>query len=56
VETRADGLVVRLRIIISRELIRKLASYGAELRVLAPAHLKEQLRLFFKEAYEANNP
>ncbi len=45
----ADGSIeVRLNVCITIELIRKLASYGHEVEVLAPGELRETLREFFE--------
>lgn len=49
-EQTPERLVVRFRIIVNFELVRKLASFGADARVLKPAGLVEQMRQFFRKA------
>jgi predicted DNA-binding transcriptional regulator YafY len=49
-EQSADRLVVRFQLIVNYELVRKLASFGADAQVLKPAALVDQLRKFFREA------
>lgn len=48
-----DKLVVRLQIIPNIDLIRKLASLGAEVRVLAPESLTAEIRSFYQKALAA---
>ncbi len=50
VENTAEKLVIRLRLIPNIDLVRKIASLGADVRVLAPDSLTEQLRRFFQES------
>lgn len=50
VEDTADKLVVRLRLIPNIDLVRKVASLGADVRVLAPTGLADQLRRFFQDS------
>jgi predicted DNA-binding transcriptional regulator YafY len=49
-ERSAERLVVRFQLIVNNELVRKLASYGADARVLKPAGLVDKMRTFFREA------
>ena len=50
VEERADGSVtVQLHVCITIELIRKLASYGHEVEVLAPDDLRTTMASFFEK-------
>lgn len=51
-ESTPDRLVVRFHLIVNIELVRKLASFGADARVLAPQSLAEQMRQFFRAALE----
>jgi predicted DNA-binding transcriptional regulator YafY len=43
-------ILIQMQIIINIELIRKLASYGTEVKVQEPQSLKDQLRQFFEDA------
>lgn len=45
-----EGLVVRFRLIWNRDLVRKLASLGAEVRVLKPEMLAEEVKAFHQKA------
>jgi predicted DNA-binding transcriptional regulator YafY len=48
-EEQADGgIIVRLQVCITIELIRKLASYGHEVEVMEPVELRATLRDFFE--------
>lgn len=47
-EDAAGGIKVRLNVCITIELIRKLASYGAEVEVLGPEDLRGTLKAFFE--------
>lgn len=51
-ENTPERLVLRFHLIPNIDLERKLASYGADLRVLAPASLAERMRAFFSAAAE----
>lgn len=44
------GVTLRLRVCINIELVRKIASLGAEVHVLAPADLQERIRQFHRDA------
>ena len=52
VESTEQHLVVELNLLINPDLIRKLASYGAEVRVLQPPGLVETMKAFYREALE----
>lgn len=52
VENNDEKLVVKLEIMIDIELIRLIASYGQEVRVLAPENLIEQIQAFHQNALE----
>ena len=53
VETRPDGsIVVEMQVCATIELVRKLASYGPEVSVLAPDSLQATMRTFFEQALE----
>jgi len=43
-------LTISLNLIVNYELVRKLASFGSDVRVLEPASLAENMRSFFQEA------
>ncbi len=45
-----EGLVVRLRLKPNRDLVRKLASLGAAVKVLKPIELAEKVKAFHQEA------
>lgn len=47
----AEGLVVRLRLIPNIDLVRKLGSLGADVKVLKPAKLAEQVKDFHQQAW-----
>lgn len=49
-ESSPERLVVRLYLIVNIDLIRKLASYGAGLRVLQPDSLCDAMKRFFEDA------
>jgi len=51
-ETTSERLVVKLDITINTELIRKLASFGSDLKVLEPKRLVETMRQFFQRALD----
>ena len=50
VEDGAERLVVRLRLMPNIDLVRKLASYGPGVRVLAPTSLVEDVQTLHREA------
>jgi predicted DNA-binding transcriptional regulator YafY len=52
VEDAPDKLVVSMQLKPNMDLKQKLASLGAQVRVLAPASLREELRLFHAKALE----
>jgi predicted DNA-binding transcriptional regulator YafY len=54
-ERSAQRIVIRFNLIINPELIRKLASFGADARVLKPEGLVNQMRQFFSDAYNRLN-
>ena len=45
-----EGLVVRLRLIPNFDLVRKLGSYGGDMKVLKPERLAQAVKKFHKEA------
>ncbi|MGH2645264.1 MAG: helix-turn-helix transcriptional regulator [Chitinophagaceae bacterium] len=53
-----DGVQIELDVIINPELIARILSYGADIKVIAPVHLTEmigrQIQLLF-EYYKADN-
>lgn len=49
-ESTPERLMVSMRLMVNIDLIRKLASYGADVRVLAPEHLADTMRRFFEAA------
>ncbi|MCB9290689.1 MAG: WYL domain-containing transcriptional regulator [Lewinellaceae bacterium] len=49
-ENTRERLVVKMQLMPDIELIRRVAAYGKEVKVLAPASLSERLKKFFKEA------
>jgi len=49
-ENTESNVTVRLNIIINPELLAKIASLGVQVKVLAPVHLIEGLKAFFREA------
>ena len=48
----AEGLVVKLRLIPNFDLVRKLGSLGADVKVLKPPKLAEQVKAFHKKGLE----
>lgn len=52
VESTEKHLVVELNLIINPDLIRKLASFGADVRVVQPQSLVETMKAFYREALE----
>ncbi len=54
-EQTPQKIVVRLRLIINIDLIRKLGSLGADVRVLAPHALVQNMQDFFQSALERYN-
>lgn len=50
VEETPARLVVRFRLIINHELVSKLASFGADARVLSPISLVTKMRTFYLDA------
>lgn len=50
VEENTEGAVVRLRVVVNIELLRKLAGLGNEVKVLEPVSLRTQLIDFHKNA------
>ena len=55
-ERTEDKLVIQMDLMIEIELIRKIASYGHEVRVLAPAGLVAQMSAFFEKAVQQYPP
>jgi len=53
-ETSYSAVVVKLRLIVNIDLVRKLASFGKEMRVVAPGSLVETMKRFFEEALAAS--
>lgn len=51
-EQTPDKLVVRLEVIPNIDLVRKLASLGADVRVLAPAGLAAEMQTFHQKALD----
>jgi predicted DNA-binding transcriptional regulator YafY len=49
-EQSAQGLTLRFSLMVNIDLIRKLASFGADVRVVEPQHLRDALRDFFQRA------
>lgn len=45
-----EGLVVRLRLIPNFDLVRKLGSLGADVKILKPQKLADEVKLFHKKA------
>ncbi|MCY7329088.1 MAG: WYL domain-containing protein, partial [Saprospiraceae bacterium] len=56
IENTPEKLVVRLKIIPNIDLVRKIASLGADVRVLAPASLADELRRFFAASLRQYDP
>ena len=56
IENTPEKLVVRLKIIPNIDLVRKIASLGAAVRVLAPASLADELRRFFAASLRQYDP
>lgn len=52
VEQTPEKLIIRLQLIVNIDLIRKLGSYGKEVRVLHPVSLVEEMTRFFREGLE----
>lgn len=50
--TTKEGIVVRLSLIPNIDLVRKLGSYGGEIKVLKPKKLAEQLKNFHQKGLE----
>jgi predicted DNA-binding transcriptional regulator YafY len=50
IENTGTQTIISMNVIINIELVRKLASYGAEVRVEQPHHLREQMQTFFRQA------
>ena len=50
ISTSEQTLTIGMDLIVNIDLIRKLASFGADVRVLQPASLAERMRCFFQEA------
>lgn len=51
-ENTPEKLVVKMELMIDIELIRRIAAYGKDVRVLAPASLSRKLQGFFQEALD----
>lgn len=51
-EDSSEKLVVKIELMIDIELIRRIAAYGRDVKVLAPASLSEKIKAFFKDALE----
>ena len=49
-EKSPERIVVEINLMVNIELIRKLASFGADVKILEPASLAETLRTFFEKA------
>lgn len=49
-EESSEQLIIQMEIIINIELIRKIASYGKDVRVITPVHFAEMIRDFHMEA------
>lgn len=49
-ESSAERIVIGLNLIVNIDLVRKLASFGSELRVLEPENLAATMRRFFETA------
>lgn len=49
-EDTPERLLVRFHLIVNIDLVRKLASFGANARVMKPASLADRMRQFFREA------
>lgn len=51
-EDTADGITIRMNLIPNIDLVRKLGSYGMDVKVLKPERLAEQIKLFHEKALE----
>lgn len=49
-EESTERLIIQMEIIINIELVRKIASYGKDVRVITPVHFAERIRNFHLEA------
>lgn len=51
-ESGPDRLLIRLSLIVNIDLVRKLASFGSDVRVIKPESLSDTMRHFFEAALE----
>lgn len=55
-EDTPEKLLVKMELMVDIELVRRIAAYGKDVRVLAPEALCRELQAFFREALEQYAP